>query len=165
VNLDLYPIGWVHFVASLIALAAGAVVLVRPKGTPVHRLRGRAYVVALVITSVTALFIYRSGVFFFAHWFGVASLIVVALGFAFAHFRWSRGWMNLHLTCMIASYYMLVGGGVNEIFLRVHVLRRLVPVLSNSRLVDITHFAVLMLFAILIAYFNAARLLRPRTAQ
>lgn len=78
-NLDLYPIGWVHFVASLVALAAGAVVLVRPKGTPVHRVRGRVYVVALVITSITALGIYRSGVFFFPHWFGIAALVAVAL--------------------------------------------------------------------------------------
>jgi two-component system sensor histidine kinase ChvG len=31
-NLDLYPIGWVHFVASLIALAAGAVVLDAAEG-------------------------------------------------------------------------------------------------------------------------------------
>src|SRR4029077_4434053 len=138
-NLDLSPIGWVHFVASLIALAAGAVVLVRPKGTPVHRLRGRVYVVTLVITSVTALFIYRSGVFFFAHWFGVASLIVVALGFAAAHFKQPRGWMHLHLTCMMAGYYMLIGGGVNEVFLRVDVSRPLAPVLSNSRSTQTTH--------------------------
>jgi uncharacterized membrane protein len=164
-NLDLYPIGWVHLIASLIALAAGALVLVRPKGTPAHRLRGRVYVVALVVTSVTALFIYRSGVFFFAHWFGVASLIVVALGFAAAHFRRPRGWMHLHLTCMIASYYMLIGGGVNEVFLRVDALRRLAPVLSNSRVVDMTHFAIIVTFAILLAYFNAAILLRSRATQ
>ena len=164
-NLDLYPIGWAHLAASLVALAAGAVVLARPKGTPVHRLRGRVYVVALVITSVTALLIYRSGVFFFAHWFGVAALVVVGLGFAAAHFKRPRGWMHLHLTCMVASYYMLIGGGVNEVFLRVDALRRLAPVLSNSRLVDMTHFAIIVLFAILIAYFNAAILLRSRTAR
>ena len=165
-NLDLYPVGWVHFIASLIALGAGAVVLVRPKGTPVHRLRGRVYVVALVVTSLTALLIYRSGVFFFPHWFGIVSLIVVALGVAAAHFKRPRGWMHLHLTCMVASYYMLIGGGVNELFLRVDALRRLAPVLSNSRLVDMTHFAVIVLFAFLIAYFNAAILLRrPRPAQ
>lgn len=165
-NLDLYPVGWVHFVASLIALGAGAVVLMRPKGTPVHRLRGRLYVVALVVTSVTALFIYRSGVFFFPHWFGIVSLIVVALGFVAAHFKRPRAWMHLHLTCMVASYYMLIGGGVNEVFLRVDALRRLAPVLSNSRLVDMTHFAIMVLFALLIAYFNAALLLRrPRAAQ
>ena len=30
-NLDLYLIGWVHSIASLVALAVGAVVLMRPK--------------------------------------------------------------------------------------------------------------------------------------
>jgi uncharacterized membrane protein len=163
-NLDLYPLGWVHLAASLIALTAGAVVLVRPKGTPVHRLRGRIYVLALVVTSVTALGIYRGGVFFFPHWFGVASLVVIAIGFAAAHFKWPRtGWMHLHLTCMVASYYMLIGGGVNEVFVRLDALRRLVPNFYESRLVGMTHFAVIVLFAVLIAYFNVALLLRrPR---
>src|SRR6516165_8529255 len=31
-NLDLLPIGWVHLGASLLALAAGTLVLARPKG-------------------------------------------------------------------------------------------------------------------------------------
>ena len=43
-NLDLYPIGWLHLAFSILALAAGAIVLVRRKGTPVHKLRGRIYV-------------------------------------------------------------------------------------------------------------------------
>jgi hypothetical protein len=73
--------------------------------------------------------------------------------------------MYLHLTCMIASYYMLIGGGVNEVFLRVDALRRLAPVLSNSRVVDMTHFAIIVMFAILLAYFNAAILLRSRATQ
>jgi len=58
-NLDLLPLGWLHFVASLVALAVGAMILVRPKGTAVHRLRGRIYVLAAVVTSITALGIYR----------------------------------------------------------------------------------------------------------
>jgi uncharacterized membrane protein len=165
-NLDLYPIGWIHTIASLIALVTGAVVLVRPKGTPVHRLRGRIYALALAATCLTSFAIYRQGTFWFPHWFGVASLIVVSAGVALAHFKRPRGWMHLHLTCMVASYYMLIGGGVNEVFLRVDVLRRLAPVLSNSRVVDMTHFAVMAFFIILIAYFNAALLLRrPRAAQ
>ena len=165
-NLDLYPIGWVHFAASLIALGAGAVVLVRPKGTPVHRLRGRVYALALVATCLTSFAIYRRGIFWFPHWFGVASLIAVTAGVALAHFKQPRGWMHLHLTCMVASYYMLIGGGVNEVFLRVHALRRIVPDVLNSPIVGTTHFAVMVFFIILIAYFNAALLLqRPRPAQ
>jgi uncharacterized membrane protein len=37
-NLDLFSLGWVHFVASF---AVGMLVLLRPKGTPVHQRRGR----------------------------------------------------------------------------------------------------------------------------
>ena len=73
--------------------------------------------------------------------------------------------MHLHLTCMVASYYMLIGGGVNEVFVRVDALRRIVPDALNSPLVGLTHFAVMVLFTILIGYFNAALLLRARPAQ
>jgi uncharacterized membrane protein len=164
-NLELSPIGWLHTLASLVALGAGAVVLVRPKGTATHRLRGKIYALALVATCLTSFAIYRQGKFWFPHWFGVAALIVVAAGVAFAHYKRPRGWMHLHLTCMVASYYMLIGGGVNEVFVRVDALRRLIPNFFNSSLVGLTHFAVLLLFAILIGYFNAALLLRARTAQ
>jgi uncharacterized membrane protein len=165
-NLDLYAIGWVHLLLSLIALAAGAIVLVRPKGTPVHRLRGRIYVIALVLTCATSFAIYRQNMFWFPHWTGIVTLAVVAIGFAAVHFKLPRrGWMHLHLTCMVASYYLLIAGGVNEVLVRVDALRRLIPNFFNSPLVGMTHFAVMVVFALLIAYFNAALLLRPRPAQ
>jgi len=164
-NLDLFPIGWLHTVTSLVALAVGAVVLVRPKGTPVHKLRGRIYVLAMIATCLTSFAIYRRGVFWFPHWSGVAALVLIAGGFAFARCKAPRGWMHWHLSCMIASYYLLIGGGVNEVFVRVDALRRIVPDPLNSPLVGLTHFAVMVVFALLIAYFNAALLLRVRTAQ
>ena len=165
-NLDLYPIGWVHSVASLIALVAGAIVLMRPKGTPVHKLRGRIYVLAMIATCLTSFAIYRRGVFWFPHWSGVAALVLIAAGFALAHYRPLRGWMHWHLSCMMASYYLLIGGGVNEAFVRVDALRRIVPDPLNSPLVGMTHLVVMILFALLIGSFNAALLLRrPRPAQ
>ena len=165
VNLDLLPLGWVHFIASLIAVGVGAAILARPKGTPTHRLRGRIYAVAVLATSITALGIYRLGVFFFAHWFGIAALIVIALGIMAAHFKVPlKGWMQLHLTCMLLSYYILIGGGVNEVFLRVTFLRRLAPNL-NSPIIGATHFAVIASFAILVAYFNVKSLLRRATPE
>jgi uncharacterized membrane protein len=165
-NLDLYPIGWLHSVFSVLALATGAIVLVRPKGTPVHKLRGRIYVLAMIATCLTSFAIYRRGVFWFPHWSGVAALVLINGGFAFAHYKQPHGWMHWHLNCMIASYYVLIGGGVNEVFVRVHALRRLAPDPLNSSLVGLTHFDVMIVFALLIAWFNAALLLRrPRTAQ
>jgi uncharacterized membrane protein len=49
-NLDLLPLGWVHFIASLIAVGVGAATLVRPKGTPTHRLQGRIYAAAVLVS-------------------------------------------------------------------------------------------------------------------
>jgi len=164
-NLDLLPLGWVHFIASLVALVVGALVLMRPKGTPVHKLRGRIYVVAVLATSITALGIYRRGDFFFAHWFGVAALIAITVGIAAAHFKIPRtGWMHLHLTCMLVSFYILIDGGVNEVFLRVNVLRRLIPNF-DSPVIGMTHLAVMIFFAGLIVYFNAVTLMRWRSTR
>jgi uncharacterized membrane protein len=145
-NLDLFPLGWVHLVASLGALVMASVILLCAKGTPIHKRRGWIYVAVILVTSTTALGIYRLGVFFFPHWFAIASLLTTALGFAAAHWKVPRiGWMHLHLTCMLASVYILVGGGVNEVFLRENVLRRLVPSL-NSPIVGMTHLAVMVSF-------------------
>ena len=161
-NLDLLPLGWVHLVASLVALAAGILVLLRPKGTPVHKRRGRIYVLTLLVTSVTALGIYRRSVFFFPHWLAIAALIVMTVGVLAAHFQIpQKAWLHLHLTCLLTSLYILVGGGVNEVFLRVDVLHRLAPTL-NSPAVGLTHLMVLMFFLTLIGYFNAIALRRSR---
>ena len=68
--------------------------------------------VAILVTSITALGIYRVGGFFFAHWFGVAALIATTVGFTAVHFKIPRaGWIHLHLTCMLTSLYILIGGG------------------------------------------------------
>jgi len=164
-NLDLFPLGWVHLVASLAALAVGILVLLRPKGTPVHRRRGRVYALALLVTSVTALGIYRRGIFFFPHWLAIAALIVVTVGILAAHFKIPRrAWLHLHPTCLLASLYILVGGGVNEAFLRVDALHRLAPTpqFSGGR-VDPSHGADP--FLTLIVYFNAMVLRSLRTRR
>jgi uncharacterized membrane protein len=153
-NLDLFPLGWVHLIASLAALVVATSILLRAKATPDHKQRGRIYVTVILVTSTTALGIYRLGVFFFPHWFAIASLLTTVLGFAAARYKVPRiGWVHVHLTCMLTSVYILVGGGVNEFFLRVHVLRRFVPSL-NSPIVGMTHLAMMASFTTLIVYFN-----------
>jgi hypothetical protein len=117
----------------------------------------------MIATSLTALGIYNNGVFFFPHWFAVAALIAIAIGFACARLRRPRTtWRNAHLTCMVASYYMLIGGGVNEVFLRVAVLHAMAPDVLHSPLVGMTHFVVMVIFAGLIAYFNVRYRSRAR---
>ena len=123
------------------------------------------YALALLVTSVTALGIYRRGIFFFPHWLAIAALIVVTVGILAAHFKIPRrAWLHVHLTCLLTSLYLLVGGGVNEAFLRVDALHRLAPTL-NSPAVGLTHLTLQILFLTLIVYFNAMVLRRSRTRR
>jgi hypothetical protein len=55
---------------------------------------------------------------------------------------------------MAASYWLLIGGGVNEVFLRVAALHAMAPNVRTSPIVGTTHFAAMVFFALLGAYFN-----------
>ena len=70
-------------------------------------------------------------------------------------------WRHGHLSCMVLSYYMLVGGGVNEFYLRIEALHALAPDVLNSPLVGLTHFAVVLIFIVALIYFNL-RYRQPR---
>jgi uncharacterized membrane protein len=154
-NLGLLPLGWVHLIASLAALVVGIFVLLRPKGTPDHSRSGLVYAVTILFTSITALGIYRHGVFFFPHWMAIVAPIVTTVGILAARFRIPRkAWLHLHLTCLLTSFYILVAIGVNEVVLRVDVLRQSAPILGPPA-VGLTHFAMLLLFLTVIGYFNA----------
>ena len=63
--------------------------------------------------------------------------------------------------CLLTNLYILVGGGVNEMFLRVDFLHRLAPTL-NSPAVGLDPPGVIIVFLALIGYFNAALLRKLR---
>ena len=165
-KLDLSLIGWTHTVACVCALAAGALVLTGPKGTSRHRICGQFYLIAMLATNLTALAIYRQGVFLRPHGFAIAALAAITLGFICVRFRWPRGyWLNAHLTCMVTSYYILIGGGVNEVFLRVRALHAMAPDVNHSPLVGMTHLVVMAGFVALVVYFNVRHWRRRSVAQ
>src|ERR1019366_6737873 len=114
--------------ACLVALVAGLINIVGPKGTARHRLMGRVFVIALIAVCVSSLGIYRRQIFWFPHYDALVGLAVLAIGYLAGRFKRPRkGWLQLHLTAMIFSYYNLVAGGVNEIYLRIGALHRLAP--------------------------------------
>ena len=47
----------IHLVSVLIAFALGTWMLVRPKGTPVHRLAGRVWMASMVVAALTSFLI------------------------------------------------------------------------------------------------------------
>jgi hypothetical protein len=66
---------------------------------------------------------------------------------------------------MVLTYYMLIGGGVNEVFLRIDILRRLSGGFP-SPLIGMTHLVLIALTAVALIWFNinstTRRLPRPR---
>ena len=113
--------GLVHSLLGVAALLLGLVVLLRPKGSRLHRRLGQAYVMSMLLLNVTALMIYDLfdgfGPF---HVASLISLATVAAGFLPVYFHRPRAtWMQVHATFMCWSYIGLLAAFVSEIATRV----------------------------------------------
>jgi uncharacterized membrane protein len=151
-RLDLSVLGWIHTIACVVALALGALNLARRKGTGAHRRIGQAYLWATLVVGVTSLGIYSQNRFFFPHWLAVATLVLTVLAYLFAHFRRpAKLWLRGHIASTVLTYYLLLGGGVNEAFLRIDTLRRLSGGFP-SPLISATHLVLMTLTALALAW-------------
>ena len=159
-------IGWLHTAVCAAAMAAGAVALCTRKGSARHRRCGRWYVHTMIAAQLTALLIYTGGGFGPFHWLAVGALLLVALG-AFAAPRQARlPWSLAHLGGMVWSYYLLIGGAVNEAFLRLPVLRPVSPFDGGPwHYHAATHMAVLLFFTACWAALLGRRMRRRRPAH
>jgi uncharacterized membrane protein len=154
-NLSMSVVGAFHTLACVIALGLGAYMIVARKGTPRHRWVGDWYVGMILFASVSSLTIYTRHAFTAAHWFAVMAIVTAGAGFALG--RWhgkGSAWKYGHIAAMILSYYVLIGGGVNEVFLRVNTLR---PIFFHRpQVVGETHGLVMLIFLAMIAGFMLA---------
>ena len=157
---DLSAIGYVHTLTCVTALLLGAFMMFSRKGTAVHRRAGRWYVGAMVVANLSAFGIIRNGLDIF-HGVAAATLVVLVVGFVAASRQKVTAGAYLHPLGMIASYYSLVGGAINEAFARIDVLRS--AALSSSpgagllhtRLVGTTHSVNMLVFLVLLMVFLA----------
>ena len=51
------PVIQIHLAAALLALITGGIMWRRPKGTPSHKLMGRFFIVLMLVTAASAIFI------------------------------------------------------------------------------------------------------------
>jgi len=168
---DISIIGWIHTAGCIAALLFGAMNLVAAKGTPNHKFRGSAYTISMLVAMSLSLLIYRFDiplvrgvrqgphVFGLFHWFTVFALFFTLLGY-FAASRQSRGfWAYTHPVAMTLSYYLLIGGLINELFARVNLLRpHAVDIINGkavfpSHIVNATHIANELAFLIILILF------------
>lgn len=94
--MDFPPIVLTHVCTALLALIVGATMLVREKGTPIHRLSGRIWVGLMLVAVLLSFGIRRTGSFSPIHLLSVWTLIAtsVALVALYRHdIRTHRRWM------------------------------------------------------------------------
>ena len=77
---EIIPLGWFHTASGAIALLSGAFTLAKFKEITLQTRSGQIYLVATLITAVTALGIYQHGVFGPGHVLAVATLLALAVG-------------------------------------------------------------------------------------
>ncbi|HEY2070950.1 MAG TPA: DUF2306 domain-containing protein [Rhizomicrobium sp.] len=181
---DIIAIGWIHVIACLVALAAGAWNLALPKGTALHRKVGTVYVLAMIVLNVSVFAVYKFDIghfvpfaagpntFGFFHWLAVAALVFVCSGWYAARHQDRAVWAYLHPVMMLLSYYDLIGGGINEVFARLDPLRALARASAkttgqavNAPIIGLVQTAAMAGTLLLIVYFAARVALWRRKAK
>lgn len=114
-------VGWIHTVAAVVAIVAGAATLFKRKGTRSHRFLGHMYLWSMVVLNATA-FMIRDlwggwGPF---HVAALLSLLTVIVGMVPALRRKPEGsWLVHHAMWMAWSYAGLMAAFASEIATRV----------------------------------------------
>ena len=140
---DISSLGWIHTFFYLMAMIAGAMQIARRKGTPSHRRRGNVYFLSMLVANVTALFFHGEDVIFhpgkppvigqgfgFFHWLAVIALGLVLFGRVAASRQRQAFFAYAHPISMIMSYWLLLGGAIDEAFDRVDWVRRMALAVS-----------------------------------
>ena len=105
---QLTPVILAHTAAAFAALALGAAVFLRRKGSTTHRLLGRGWVALMLVTALSSFWIRSTGGFSWIH--GLSVVAVAAL--AGAVYYAVRGNIKRHRIVMKALYGSLVVAGL-----------------------------------------------------
>lgn len=112
----LQPAVAIHVIAATLALALGAFVLATRKGTPAHRLAGRAWVLAMAVTAAGSFAIdaqvlpVRTPLGAFGPIHLASAYVLWTLGRAIVAIR--RGDVQLHRSAMSGSFVGLAVAGL-----------------------------------------------------
>ncbi len=149
-------ISWTHTISASLCLVFGTIVMLGIKGNFKHKKMGLWYLYAMLVNNLTALFILNAfGKWFFPHYLAIACLVVILPGIIAAKTK-HKYWLKTHIICMVLSYYLLIGGAVNEVFLHIPSLTHFIK--NNDPIVGIIHMIVQIIFVgILIFYLRKYR--------
>lgn len=119
-NFITSEIGLIHFIASVIAILFGTLVLVSTKGTKRHRSIGRLYALSMCVVLVTAFMTYRLfGTWGIFHWTAVISSLTLLCGLVpILIQRPMKNYVALHFSFMYWSVMGLYAAAISETLVR-----------------------------------------------
>ena len=98
-----------HLTAVIPALFLGLVVLLSKKGTAIHKLLGRVWVVLMLVTSISSFFISSNGTYSIIHILSVVSIASISISIwaiLNRNIRTHRGFMiGAYIGAVIAGFF------------------------------------------------------------
>ena len=150
--MTISTLGTIHMIAALAALALGLVVLLNPKGTPLHRLLGAGFVAALVTVNLSSFGIVNiNGHFGPFHILAAVSLFTLARGIL-AVIRRRPGWLVTHYRAMCASYIALVSAAAAEAMIHIPATRALLGDVRTGVIASLCVIAVIVVVGRMAVY-------------
>lgn len=105
--MEFTPIILVHVITALGALVSGGIALAARKGSPVHRISGRIWVVLMLATALVSFGITREGQFSAIHLLSIIAIV----GVSGAIYAAKQGRIKAHRRGMTATYVSLAIAG------------------------------------------------------
>ena len=149
---EMIPLGWFHTVVGIAALVSGAITLWRFREISFRTRSGLIYLLATLVTAITALLIYQHGGFGVAHFMAVAALIALTTGMLAEGLtlfgRWSRQIQALSFSATILFHCL---PAVTDGLLRLPVGN---PVLSSidDPIMKMSHLALFVSFLVGVSF-------------
>jgi uncharacterized membrane protein len=144
-----YLISSIHLISAIMAMLVSAVVLIIPKGTPIHKRIGYVFAVALLTVNISAAFMYNlTGSLNFLHAFILISLLSLFYGMGAAMRRKSKNWLDKHIKGMNGAALGLWAAGFAELTVRV------LPGFMNAQQIIYTAIGIGVLFFFVIGFLN-----------
>lgn len=106
------PVILIHLSAALLAVVVGGVMMALKKGTRLHRMSGRAWVLLMLVTALLSFWIKTSGGFSWIHLLSIYTLFSIGMALVAIHRhdianhrRWMRG---TYIGLMVAGVFTLL---------------------------------------------------------
>lgn len=112
--------GLIHFIASIIALILGTLVLFLEKGTTKHKLIGKLYALTMLVVLTTAFMTYQLfGTWGIFHWTALISSLTLIAGLLPIYLRRPiKTYRSIHFSFMYWSIMGVYGAFVSETLVR-----------------------------------------------